>query len=580
MRSSACLAMRLLLTLLCVVPTHTLGAQLRGQPRVGQLSAAVTAAVIDAWNAPATRKERGRFTVAASDTIRSSLAVLEGPLIVSGTILGDLVLINGDMRLDSTAVITGSLVVVGGTVTNRTRGRIDGEMQVWRAELSFTESDGRLTADDDATIFSRYARWREGAGADLRDVIIKSAHTYNRVEGLAILAGPRLRLNRGESRATFEALGIFRTGDRIAWERENLGHRLLVEFQEGSDTRHVAFGARHTDEIEAVEQWSLSAAESGLSSLLFARDYRDYWNRLGGAGFVRVVPERSVSLTLSLGRERWESRDARDPLALFRGGREWRANPGALEGTATRFDLNATIDTRNDPARPRDGWLVTADYERANVDITASADPDELSLSVPEISYGRAFIDVRRYNRIAPLTSLNLRLVAGGLLHGDALPAQRQLSVSGVGALPGYPFRGLTGGTDVRMCNTLPAAQYDALGRPARCDRMLLVQAELKGDFRVALFGTERREDDRRWYADAWRADGSWVLFANSGRGWLVGERSGSLTYPKAQLPSPGTFNSDFGVGVDFASFGVYVAQPLNGENRTPRFFMRVGTRF
>lgn len=570
----------MLLVLLFMLPTSRLAAQARGEPRVGQLPAAVTAAVVEAWNAPATRTERGRFTVAPSDTIRSTLAVLEGPLIVGGTILGDLVLINGDMRLDSTAVITGSVVVVGGTVTNRSQGRIDGEMQVWRAKLAFTEIDGRLAVDEDATLFSRYARWRAGTGADLRDVIIKSAHTYNRVEGLAILAGPRLRLNRGESRATFEALGIFRTGDRIAWERENLGHRLLAEFQEGSDTRHVAFGARHIDEIEAVEKWAMTAAESGLTSLLFARDYRDYWNRVGGEGFVRVVPDRAVSLTLSVGRERWESREARDPLALFRGGREWRANPGALEGTATRFDLNATIDTRNDPERPRDGWLITADYERANVDITASANPEELSLSVPEITYGRAFVDVRRYNRIAPLTSLNVRLVAGGLLHGDVLPAQRQLSVSGVGALPGYAFRGLSGGTDVRMCNTMPEEQYDALGRPARCDRMLLVQAELKGDFRIALFGAKQREDDRRWYADGWRADGSWVLFANSGRGWLVGERSGSLTYPKAQVPSPGTFNSDFGIGVDFASFGVYVAQPLNGENKTPKFFMRVGTRF
>jgi hypothetical protein len=130
------------------------------------------------------------------------------------------------------------------------------------------------------------------------------------------------------------------------------------------------------------------------------------------------------------------------------------------------------------------------------------------------------------------------------------------------------------------MCNTLPESQYDTLGRPARCDRMLLVQAELKGDFRIALVGAERRADDRRWYADGWRADGSWVVFANTGRGWLVGDRLGSLAYPQAQLPSPSTFRSDVGVGVDFASFGVYVAQPLNGENRTPRFFMRVGTRF
>ncbi len=570
------------LMLLCVaacVPVFA-HSQERAEPRVGRLTPAVTAAVIEAWNAPATQTVRGRFTVAPTDTINATLAVLNGPLIVSGTVRGDLVLINGDMRLDSTAVITGSVVVVGGSVTGRTNGRIDGEMAVWRSRLAYTERDGQLEADEDITMFSRYATWRERAGGDLRDVLVTSAHTYNRVEGLAILAGPRLRFNRGTSRATFEALGIFRTGDRIAWERENLGHRLLIEVREGSDDQHVAIGARHMDEINPVESWALKDTETGLTSVLFARDYRDYWNRFGGQVFLRVVPQRALQLTATIGREQWASREARNPWALFRGGRTWRTNPGALEGTATLAGLNAHIDTRNDPERPRDGWLVRADFEHGKVDVTQSATPDELSLTAPELQYGRGFVDVRRYNRIAPLTSVNLRLVAGGLLYGDALPAQRRLSVSGVDALPGYGFRSLTGTDDVGMCNTLSPQRYAELGAPAQCDRIMLLQAELKGDFRIALFGAERRTDDRRWYADGLRADGSWVVFANSGRGWLVGARDSALTYGRRSLPSLGSFRSDVGVGLDFGALGVYVAQPLQGGSSTPRVFLRIGARF
>ncbi len=562
----------------------SLDAQERGAPRVGPLSSQVTLAVVEAWNAPTTQRERGRFTITASDTVRRTLGVLQGPVIVSGTVLGDLVVINGDLRLDSTAVVQGSIVVVGGTVVGRSQGRVDGELQVWRSALAYREVDGRLVADENETFFSRYAEWRKRKSDAFRDVLVSSAHTYNRVEGLSILAGPRLRLSRGASRATFEALGIFRTGDRLAWERRNLGHQLLAEFREGTDARHIAFGAQHVDEVAAVESWSLGDAETGLTSLLFARDYRDYYNRLGGSAFVRAAGANGSQVQLSLGREEWESREARDPLALFRSGREWRVNPGALEGTATLFGVKGVIDTRNDPLQPRDGWLLSAEYERGHVDITRAADTTVLALSVPEITYGRLFVDARRYNRVSPHSSVNLRLVAGGLLHGDALPAQRKLSVSGVDALPGYGFRSLEGNVDVGMCNVRSQAEFAAAGRPAGCDAMMLLQAEWKGDFRIALFGANERTDARRWYADGLRADGTWIIFANSGRGWLVGDRDSNgdneLTYPRGSAPLFDGFRSDVGVGLDFGILGVYVAQPLQGDSNTPRVFVRLGARF
>ncbi len=557
-----------------------LEAQTRGDPRTGRVPNAVSSTVLAAYNNPSSQKVDGRFVVSPTDTISSTLAVLTGPVIVSGTVLGDVVVINGDMRLDSTAVITGSVYVVGGVVANRTRGRVDGEMQVWRSRLAFRNDSGQLVAAEDETMLARYGRWRDGPGANLKDIVIASANSYNRVEQLSILFGPRLRVNRGDSRITVEALGIFRTGDRLSWERQNIGSRSLAEFRQGTEAQHVAVGARFIDEVDAVEQWSLSATETGLAALLFARDYRDYWNRFGGAGFVRVVPTAALEFSVSMGRERWASRDARNAFALFRGGRDWRANPGALEGSVNLLNASASIDTRNDAERPRDGWLIRAEYERGDMDITGTPNPEELALTAPTLTYGRAFVDARRYVRIAPLTSVNVRVVAGGLVHGNALPPQRQLSVSGVDALPGYAFRALTGSEDTGMCNTLPEATFTERGRPAACDRILLVQAELKGDFRIALFGAEEREDDRRWYADGLRADGSWVVFANSGRGWLSGPRDGGLTYPRSRIPSLSSFRSDVGVGVDFGTLGVYVAQPLSGGSPTPRIFLRVGARF
>jgi hypothetical protein len=580
-RQRVWLPLRAALLLGALAPVSArLQAQARGEPQVGRLPTEVTERVLATWNATDTRRERGRTVIAVGDTIRGPLGVLDGPLIVAGVVLGDVVTINADVRLDSSAVIRGALITVGGGVNGRARGRVDGDLQVWRAALRWREEDGRLVSDEDASLLARYARWRDRSDVDWRDLLVTSAHTYNRVEGLAVLAGPRLQATRGDTRLTIEALGIFRTGDRIAWERENLGHRLHAEVRLGTDQRHVAIGARHLDEIDAVESWALSDAETGLTSLLFARDYRDYWNRFGGHGFVRVGGAHGSALTLSVGRELWASRDARRPWAMFPGGRAWRVNPAVPEGTATLVMLDGVVDTRNDPDRPLDGWWIRAQYEHGRFAIDRPADTTRLDLTVPSLRYGRVFLDARRYNRIAPHTSVNLRLVAGGLLHGDGLPPQRALSVSGVDALPGYRFRRPIDDVDVGTCTTLPLTAFADLGQPAGCDRILLVQAEWAGDFRIALFGREQRTDDRRWYADGLRADGRWVVFVNSGRGWLVGDRDGALTYPSFALPGLSGFRSDAGVGLDFGALGVYMTQPLNGRDRTPRAFVRLGRRF
>ncbi len=547
--------------------------------REGGLPAAVAGEVAAAWNAAGARRITGPYTVATGDTVRGTLVIRDGPLIVQGMIDGAIVAINSDVQLVAGSRVAGPVTVVGGLVDGRAVGRVDGDIRVWRASLRYTEIDGQLTPEEPPATAARFSRFVTRDNQDLSDFLVTSAHTYNRVEGLPMHAGPRLRLNRGNSQVHVEALGIFRTGDRLAWEAENLGHRLFAEVRQGSDERHVAVGGRLYDEIEAVETWSLGETEVALASFLFARDYRDYYNRHGGHAFVRAAGEHGTRVTLSAGRERWGSRDARDPFTLFQRDREWRANPRATDAITTLVGLQARLDTRNDRRRPLAGWFLNLDYERGAVRPTP-LDPTSLALLRGPFDYGRLFLDFRRYNRIAPQTAVNVRLVAGGLLHGDELPAQRRLSVSGVDALPGYGFRQQYGVLDVGMCNTSDEIDYAASGRPALCDRILLAQVEWRGDFRVALFGAKQGDGDRRFYTDGVRADGSFVIFANAGRGWRVGEESDGLIYGRASIPRIGTFRSDLGAGVDFGLFGLYVAQPLSEPREQPRLFVRVGQRF
>jgi hypothetical protein len=70
------------------------------------------------------------------------------------------------------------------------------------------------------------------------------------------------------------------------------------------------------------------------------------------------------------------------------------------------------------------------------------------------------------------------------------------------------------------------------------------------------------------------------VLFADAGRGWLVGSRQGDLQYPKDGIPSLSTFKSDLGIGFDAGLIGLYVAKSISDSKEPPNFFVRVGRRF
>jgi hypothetical protein len=573
-----------LLVGLSTAPLAAAGAQERDRDTGdGGLPRDVAREVAALWNSPDTRRERGAFTLAPVDTVRGNLAVLGGTALIDGVVTGRVVVINGDARLGPSARIGGDLTVVGGTL-DRSQGTVVGDIRVWRARMRYSEEADTLVPEPENELAARWQRWRRGSDDEGQrsELFLTTAHTYNRVEGLPIYFGPRLRARRGDTRVDLELFGIFRTGEKLEWERENLGHRARFEVRQGRSSG-FAVGARLFDEVDAVERWQLSNAEVGLASFLFSRDYRDYWNRHGGAAYARLFSSRTNSLTLSYGEERWSSRAARDPWTLFNSSTPWRPNHPADEGVVNLLGLEGVFDTRNDMRHPRTGWLLSAQYERGEGDLTRNSllSPGAPVVTpTPEaVSYGRAFLDLRRYNRLGPGAQLNLRAVIGGWVHGDSLPQQRRLSVSGVGSLPGYDFRRLlTEEFDVGTCVSMDNASYAAAGRPANCERMLLLQAEWKGDFRVRLFG-DHDHGDERWFTSRFNADGTWVVFANSGRGWLVGsDRPGA--YGSSQVPPIGTWRTDLGGGFDFGGFGVYVAKAVTNGGESANIFVRLGRRF
>lgn len=576
-----------------LIPTTTLDAQ-RDRDRdrrVGGVPRDVTIEATRIFNAAATRRVRGDFTLSPADTVNGDLAVLNGTARLAGVVNGEVVVLNGDALLVSGARIERSLTVLGGTFESPDRPNVGGEIRVWSSRYRYREDADSLVAETD--FFTRWSEWMREDEPDGTDsqLFVTSAHTYNRVEGLPIYVGPRLRARSGDTRVSAELFGIFRTGDGLAWRRENLGHRALLEVRQGN-MAGIAIGGRLFDEVDAMERWQLTETEIGLNSFLFTRDYRDYWQRHGGHGYVSLFAGRGSELRASYGEERWSARRARDVFSIFNNDIRWRTNPAADEGVFKVLTLSGTLDTRTNARNPRAGWFLRGEFERGEGRYERQGSlTDGVRPATPAnegVLYSRALFDLRRYNRLGPNAQLNLRTVFGGWVNGDALPVQRRLSVSGIDALPGFDFRRTLGTADVGTCALGSESAYEVLGRPAQCERMALVQVEWKGDFRVNLFGDEDL-GDRRWGVGRVRADGTWVIFANSGRGWLV-DRPGvsgtpsadfaSLAFDRSTIPELGSWRTDLGGGFDFGDFGVYVAQAVSQGGLSPNVYMRLSRRF
>jgi hypothetical protein len=565
------------ITLLC--SSASAGAQQRAPGDTVAASATlprdVAAEAVALFNATTTLRATDQLEIVAGREVRGHVAVLNGPLVVAGHVLGRVLAINADVILRKGARIDGDLLVVGGEVEGLEEGSIGGEVRIYHPPLRYTVEGDQLVAQRDAEgegdQWWRRLDWMRKRNSNRLEVA--TAGVYNRVEGLPVRVGPVLYRDQGWGHLRLDAFAILRTESSFSSSTADVGHQVRGELRIGREFG-VTLGGQLFDLVEGVEQWQLADAEVGLASFLFHRDYRDYYGRHGGELYAAVRATENADLTLSYGDERWRSRPAHDPPALFRNELAWRENPEVDAGGFHLLRATLRVDTRNDEFNPWAGWYLLASFERGTglIDDVAPTSPGVRGLGLSATQYQRAFLDIRRYNRLAPNAALNLRVVLGGWLSGDPLPLERRLSIDGPGTVPGFDFRS-HGEVDVGTCASVSAPA----GHPAQCERIALAQLEYRSDLHISLSDRPNAGGARR---TRFRADGQWVFFADAGRGWLVNSPGNALNVARASLPPLSSYRTDIGAGLDFERFGVYAARALSDPTEPMNLFVRVRHRF
>ena len=510
--------------------------------------------------------------IAAARTVVGDVSVLNGPITIAGHVTGRVLAINADVLLRRGARIDGDILVVGGEVEGADSAVVGGEIRVYHPPLRYSQVGEQLIAQvDDGSDDQWWRRFERRGRRNFNRLDIATAGVFNRVEGLPVRIGPVLYRDQGWGYLRLGGAAILRTASSFSGSRPDVGHDVHGEIRIGREYG-ATLSARLFDVVDGVEQWQLSNLETGLASFIFHRDYRDYFGRHGGQLRAALRATDNADLTLSYGDERWSSRSAHDPFTLFRNDLPWRVNPLVDDGRFHVANLTLRVDTRNDAFNPWAGWYLLADYERGTGQTDALA-PTSVGVRVASAGptrYQRGFFDLRRYNRLAPTSALNLRFVLGGWLSGDALPLERRLSIDGPGTIPGFDFR-VNGGTDVGTC----AAGAPLPGRPAQCDRISLAQLEYRSDIRISL-----SDGDALTRRNRFRADGAWVFFADAGRGWLVNGPGSPLNYGRTELPPLSSYRTDIGGGLDFDQIGIYLAKALSEPAEPLNVFLRVRHRF
>ena len=319
------------------------------------LPAAVLLEALARYNDSATTRFTGDVRLPRGTRISGPLGAWRGTTRLRGTVEGPVTVINGDLVLEAGAVVRGDLLVVGGRLTVDPEAVVDGERREYAAEAPVARrSNGTLAPREPHRSLTDLAAEATFERGQVRTTLrLATGGTYNRLEGLPLVFGPRVDWRPApDALLRGEVLGILRTAGGEADLLSDLGVTGRVELRLGRPER-IRLQLEGYSRVDPVSDHGLAASEVGWYALLTERDYRDYYDANGGG----------LGATWALAPQLPEAPPAPEPGPQLRSYLTWldtnpaegeeTAAPGTDRAGAASAPVTASPGPASPTARPR-----------------------------------------------------------------------------------------------------------------------------------------------------------------------------------------------------------------------------------
>ena len=227
----------------------------------------------------------GDYYIGVDRTVKDNIRVIGGDLYVAGTVDGKIIVLGGDVFLESTAVVNGQIVAIGGSIERKPGTIVNGKIveASIKKGITFSEGSGKVVVPETGEF-------------ELEDEYVVEKRSwvhpkvfwfvYNRNEGLLLTpfnfswdnhgkSSFRLSLSLGYRFATKSPAG------RLTFEKSFFKHKDIVIYAS-------LFKQSRTDDWYRMPEW-----ENSLATFLGRQDFYDRWDESGyecgvGLDFARL----------------------------------------------------------------------------------------------------------------------------------------------------------------------------------------------------------------------------------------------------------------------------------------------------
>jgi hypothetical protein len=363
----------------------------------------------------------GPITVAADEFVRGSVISYFGDVTVYGEVNEDVLSVFGDVTIGPEAVVRGDVIAVNGRV----------KLESGASVYGIIKSEGGKTA----TRRHRARKWKEYYK---NKVGLSGAFYYNRVDGATLWGGIDYQ-NADSVIPSFEAMGGYGFSSGRWRYRLGLTQTLL------RGRVPVQVGGRIFRELKSEDDLLISEAENTIFALLFNEDWKDYYEAQGGYGFARVQVLGWNDFEIGFLSEEQHWLDAHPKLWSVFGAKEFRGNFSSvpydtLVNRIANFNgkqinslkMSYRIRKLDDDQRPTEGWYGFAEYEYSPKRWRGDFD------------FERFETRIKRFQPLGKYVSVYLT-GAYGYVSGDYIPLSRLFYLGGLGTIYGYRHKEFIG---------------------------------------------------------------------------------------------------------------------------------------